>query len=364
MAKLCELKVVAPVPWFPPLKLFKKWYKFSQIPFREEIDGLEVYHPRFIVLPKIGRSLYGFLYFLAVVPLLKRIAKEYPFDHLDVHWAYPDGFAGILLAKLLKKTVSITVRGVDIISFTRYSLLRRLIVYALKRADLTIAVCDDLKRRVLDLGVGREKVVTVSNGVDVDRFYMIEKISTREALKLPLEKTIILSVGHLIERKGFHYLIEAVSKIVTAGRKDILLLVIGEGEYRPILERQIENLGLSDFVRLMGAKSHTELYKWYSAADLFCLVSNSEGWANVILEALATGTPVVATAVGGLPEIIPSEEYGILVEDQDVGKLARAIERALDKEWETGKLIAYAQENSWNKCAGKVLERIEAIASS
>lgn len=361
VTELCDLKVVAPVPWFPPLKIFKRWYRFSQIPYHENTEGLEVFHPRFFIIPKIGRSFYGILYFLSVFPYILRLRKGFDFDILDVHWAYPDGFAGVLLGKLLKKPVAVTVRGTDIELFTRYFLLNTLIARTLKHADLVIAVSGALKKKILELGIPKEKVKVIPNGVDTKKFRPIDKTKSRVELELPIEKTIILSVGNLVELKGFHYLINAISEIKKGELNNIFLVIVGEGRFKFELEKQIVKLGLDLTVRLESFKPHEELPKWYSAADLFCLASEREGWPNVILEALACGRPIVATNVGGIPEIIRSQDYGILVKDQDPMELAEAIKRALEKDWDCKKLIEYAQENTWAKCANRISQQFEEV---
>jgi len=361
VAKLCDLKVVAPVPWFPSLKFFKRWYRFSQIPHYETIDGLDVFHPRFFLIPKTGRCFYGILYFLSIFSSILKLRKKFDFDLIDVHWAYPDGFAGVLLGKLLKKPVVVTVRGADIADFPGYFLLRKLIAYTLKEADAVIAVSRALKEEVLKLKIPERKIAVVLNGVDVDKFHPADKIEVRKKLKLSLEETIVLSIGNLIKRKGFDELIKAVSEIKRKGFDSIVLLIVGEGPDRPRLQMQINRLKANSYVKLVGYKEHKELYKWYGAADLFCLASSREGCPNVILEALACGIPVVATEVEGVPEIIRSEDYGILVPSQNGMALGKAITEALNKKWNRKKLIEYVRENSWEKCANKVFQEFEKV---
>lgn len=359
VAEFCGLKIVAPVPWFLPLKTFKRWYRFSQIPYHEVIDGLDVFHPRFFLVPKVGRCFYGILYFLSVFPHILRLRKGFDFDILDVHWAYPDGFAGVLLGKLLKKPVAITVRGADVVNYPKYLLLRKLISHSLSRADIIIAVSNALKEEVLKLGISKEKVKVILNGVDVKKFYPMEKIEARSQLKLSMEKTIIISVGSLLKRKGFHNLIKAISDLEKREFDNIILFIIGEGPYKSKLQEQIDWLNAGSFVRLIGFKNHEELPKWYNAADFFCLASEREGCPNVIIESLACGVPIVATKVEGVPEIICSKDYGILVENQK--GLAEAIKRALNKDWDYKKLIQYAKENTWAKCANKVFQEFKKV---
>ena len=362
VAKLCNLKVVAPVPWFPPLKVFKKWYTFSQVPREEVQQGTKVFHPRFFITPKLMRSLYGMFYFLSILPyILFKIRPKFDFDVIDVHWVYPDGFAGVLLGKLLKKPVIVSARGTDISLYSKIPLIKEQIIYTLRNAQKVIAVCQALKDRMCKLGIPESKITVVPNGIDIQKFSPLPKIEARKLLNLPLDKKIVLSVGYLIERKGFHHLIDAIYKLKKETNQDILLVIVGEGDSRITLQKQIEKLSLGSYVKLVGAKLHSELYKWYSAADLFCLASSREGWPNVLFEAIACGIPVVATNIWGNPEVICSDEYGILVPGQDGNSLADGIHEALKKEWNTMKLVEYARKNTWDKIAQKVMDEFKYV---
>jgi glycosyltransferase involved in cell wall biosynthesis len=170
---------------------------------------------------------------------------------------------------------------------------------------------------------------------------------------LPTDRPILLSVGTLLELKGFHILIDALARIRRV-RPDITLVIVGEGPYRPSLEKQIRKLGLQENVKLIGARPHEELSQWYSAADVFCLASSREGWANVIMEALACGCPVVATRVSGTPEILVSPSLGLLVE-RTPAAFELAINDALQRKWNSDTISAHARAHGWDKVASKLL---------
>lgn len=364
LAKLCEIKVVAPVPYFPRLKMFKKYYEYSLIPQKEIVEGLEVYHPRYFTLPKIFKSLDGFFMFFSILGLVLRLRRNYDFDLIDAHWAYPDGLCALMLAKLIKKPVTITVRGGDLSIFTENYILRKLVVFTLNRADRVICVCSALKNKAIELGVNKDKIQTIVNGVDSHKFKSIPKNKARKELGLPLNKKILLTVGRLFEYKGFQHLIAAMAEIRNNGNlkgEDVLLLIIGEGSSRLKFESQIKNLGLEEKVKLVGVKPHAELYKWYSCADLFCLASSKEGWPNVLFEALACGVPVVATKVWGIPEVITSDNYGILVGEQNGKGLAKGIIEALKRNWNSDALISYAHSRPWSKVAEAVFEEFKFV---
>jgi len=356
LSKFCEVKVVAPVPWVFLASVFIRKYRlFARIHHSEIQDGMDVLHPRYLVIPKIGRCLYGFTYFLFILSAIRKIDKSYNFDILDVHWAYPDGFAGVLLAQLLRKPVSITVRGSDINLYTKFYLRRKMITYALKRASKVIAVCGDMQDKVFELGVEKQKFAVIPNGVDIDRFYPLERNCARAKLDLPQDRRIILSVGRLEHPKRFDHVIEAVNILTNEkGLLEPLLLIVGAGRYRRTLEKQIEKLKLTEHVRLVGSKPNEELVYWYNAADIFCLASSSEGWPNVLFESLACGTPVAASAVGGIPEVIHSDKYGFLIHKQDATEIASVLGKALQRNYDRDELTEYARRNTWDKVAERV----------
>ncbi len=356
LAKLCELKVVAPVPYFPPIKkLSERYYNYSQVVKEEERGGLHIFHPRALVTFKLGKVFDGFLIFLSTLPTVLRIKKTFDFDLIDAHFAYPDGCAAYLIAKLLKKPVTVTIRGSDISLFTKYYLRRKIIKAVLRRVDKVIAVCLALKDAAVAIGISEEKIVVIPNGVNPERFFPGDKSVFRERLKLPAEKKILLTVANLSKRKGIHHLIDAVNLMVVKHKMtDILLIIIGGGEEKKALEDQIKRLNLHLYVMMTGAKLPDELREWYISADLFCLTSSREGYPNVLLESLACGTPVVATKVWGIPEVINSPDYGILVDSTQPQSLTTAIIEGLERNWDKKAIISYAMKNTWTETAKKV----------
>jgi len=358
LSKLASVKVVAPVPWTLKFPLIEKYKKYAQIALQENQDGLEVFHPRYLVTPKIGRLLYGHMFLYSIKGVIRGIINEYPCDILDVHWIYPDGFAGVKLAKMLGIPVSVTVRGSDINLYPQYPFRRRLIAHTLKEANLVIAVCKDMVGKISALGVNETKIKVIPNGVDIKRFYPMKKKEARNRLGLLDNYKLILSVGRLESPKRFDLLIKAI-KILIEYTSDILLIIIGEGTNRLRLEKLGRRLRILERVKLLGARPNEELVYWYNAADVFCLPSDSEGWPNVLFESLACGTPVVASNVGGIPEIIFSEDYGILVNKQDVKKWTQGIFKALTREWDKKRLVDYAQQNTWDEVGQRVYSEFQ-----
>lgn len=348
----CGIEVAAPVPYSPSRGIPGKWSDYSRVAKSEMMDGIRVHHPRYPLIPKVSMPLHGFLMFLGSVRLVSSIRKQRPFDLIDGHYIYPDGFAAILLGKMLRMPVVLSARGSDINQFANFKSIRPLIKYCLLNADQIISVSEALKNRMVDLGASSAKIRTIPNGVDLENFQPMDRGQARRELSLHGEGRIIVSVGALVPLKGFDILIDAFAALVRED-KSMRLYVIGEGPHRPKLEQKIRMLGLDECVVLAGERPNRELKKWYGAADVFCLASSREGWANVIMEALACGVPVVATDVGGAPDIITHDGVGFLVE-RTPGGLAEGLEKALCRTWDRGRIRRHVEGRSWSCVAEEV----------
>jgi glycosyltransferase involved in cell wall biosynthesis len=352
------LKVIAPIPYYPPIKWGTRWL-YSQIRRREIIDGLEVWHPRYVMTPKIGMTLYGLSMFASVVRCVQRMRTGFDFDLIDAHYVYPDGFAAVLLGQLLGKPVVVSARGSDVNLYAQMPLIRPLLRYTLRRATHVVAVSEALKDVMVRLGIPPEHISVIPNGVDGRKFSPIPRTEARARLGLS-DGTYLLSIGNLNENKGFHLLIQALHVMRTRHHMTPLrLLIVGDGPMRGELERLCERLDLADQVRFAGRVSHEELHVWYSAADLFCLASGREGWPNVLMEAMACGLPIVATRVGGIPEIVSSEAVGLLArrETQD---LVQTILSALQRPWRTDLLRQRAAGFAWSHVTDRLATTFEA----
>jgi glycosyltransferase involved in cell wall biosynthesis len=358
----CDVQVVAPVPYFPALKISHRWL-YSQVCRHEVTEGLQVSHPRYFMIPKVGMALHGWLMFFSVIPTIKQIQKNFDFDVIDAHYVYPDGFAAVLLGLLFRKPVVVSARGSDINLFKDFPLIRRLLRYTLMKADGVIAVSQALKDAIRRLGVPGEKVAVIPNGVDPLKFSPLPKEESCKRLGLPDQK-IILSVGRLTCNKGFDVLVRAFKILLEKFQAcPLSLVIVGEGAFRKQLEEMISSAHLSQRVHLVGAVPHEELALWYNAADIFCLASSQEGYPNVLLESLACGTPVVATSVGGIPEIIHSDAIGFLTE-RDEWDIAEKLCLALNKTWHSDAIVRYAQEHTWNRVTRSVFGVFASVLNS
>jgi teichuronic acid biosynthesis glycosyltransferase TuaC len=346
------VRVVAPVPYFPSWIPSSRWGKYGHLTYEERVENLNVYHPRYPLLPGLLMPLHGFLMFVGSLLLVRRLHRQFRFDCIDAHYVYPDGFAAILLGKMLGLPVFVSARGTDINVFPKFRSIRPLIIWSLRKAAGIVAVSSALKNAMVDLGLPADKIRVIPNGVDTNRFHPIPQQEARQNLGLPQNTKVIVSVASLTEGKNHAVLISAFAKAL-GDSPNAKLFLIGEGPERTVLQELIGKLRLDENVILAGAKPNQELASWFSAADVSCLVSSREGWPNVIMESIACGTPVVATKVGGVPEIIYSPELGVLTE-QDCDSIAAALESALAKTWDREALALHARSRGWTEVASEV----------
>jgi glycosyltransferase involved in cell wall biosynthesis len=225
-------------------------------------------------------------------------------------------------------------------------------------AARVITVSDSLRRLAVTLGLAEERGQVVGNGVDADRFVPVPRQAARARYHLPTNAKVLITVGGLVERKGFHRVIACLPELLKS-HPDLHYLVVGgpcpEGDMSQALKAQVASLGLEERVHFLGPVQPDELNWPLSAADVFVLSTRNEGWANVILEAMACGLPVVASDVGGNSEVVCRPELGEIVPFDDHAALIGALDRALAKAWDASTLRAYAEENSWdNRVEGLV----------
>jgi len=343
------VQVVAPVPYFPSWIQSKRWGIYGQIPSEETFGDLQVQHPRYPLLPGFLMPLHGLLMFLGSLSTVRRLHRQQHFDCIDAHYVYPDGFAAVLLGKALDLPVVISARGTDINVFPSFLAIRPMIRWALHHAAGIVAVAASLKNSMVDLGIPAERISVIPNGVDVHRFRPMEQAEARRELSLTRGCRIAVSVGSLTEGKNHKLLTSAFAEIVKID-PGAQLHILGEGPLRGELEQLVHTLSLEKNVFLAGARPNEELRIWFSAADVSCLVSSREGWPNVLMESLACGTPVLATRVGGIPEIVVSPELGVLVEPNQED-IAAGLHLVLSKQWDRAMLREHARTRDWNHVA-------------
>jgi glycosyltransferase involved in cell wall biosynthesis len=303
-------------------------------------NGIEVLHPRFPVLPKIGNALTPFLLSRAVAPTLRRLLRERAFDLIDAHYFYPDGVAAVMLGKRLGLPVVVTARGTDINLIGQYRLPRAMIRWAALNAAGVVAVSGALRERLAALGVPKERIQVLRNGVDLELFAPRSRAPLRRVLGM--ERTTLLSVGNLLAFKGHGIVIEALASLPECD-----LVIAGEGPDRAAFNAIARKAGVAERVRFVGSLSQEKLSEYYAAADVLVLASSREGWPNVLLEAMACGTPVVATKAGGVPEIVTSMEAGVVVEERSARALAHAVRELFANPRDRAATRRFAEQFGW-----------------
>lgn len=350
--------VLAPVPYFPSRSpLFGRFARFARVPDSEERHGIQVFHPRYAVLPKIGQSSAPWFLYRAARAACRRLGLDKnTIDVIDAHYFYPDGVAAAWLARDLGLPFVVTARGSDVNFIARDPISRRRIVRAGEQATAVIAVADALKRRMVELGIAASKILVVRNGVDLKRFSPIDRDAARR--RHGLTGFTAITVGHLVPLKGHALIVEALASV-----PDCTLLIAGNGPLRPDLEAKIAALGLERRVRMLGEVSHDQLAELYSAADCSILMSEREGWPNVLLESMACGTPVLATAVGGTPEIVTRPEAGMLLRARSSDALVEALRELRAHPPDRAATRRYAEGFSWDAVAAANFAALQAAAA-
>ena len=347
------LAVVAPSPWFPLqglLRGLKPGFR-PGAPAHEVQQDHDVWFPRFWSVPGILKRLDGWFMAVGVLPRLRALQRDGRLDLLDAHFGYPDGEAAVRLGRWLKVPVTITMRGTEA-RLANDPSLRPLLMRALLGADRVFAVSESLRQVALGLGVPPERVRVVGNGVDLERFRAIDRNVARTELGLPSDAPVLVSVGGLCERKGFHRVIDCLPTLSVQG-VDAHLIVVGgpspEGDWSDKLRNQVREAGLDKRVHFTGPVPAQQLHRVLSAADVFVLATRNEGWANVFLEAMACGLPIVTTDVGGNAEVVCRPELGTVVPFGDAAALTAALGAALARSWDRQLLRRHARANTWDR---------------
>jgi teichuronic acid biosynthesis glycosyltransferase TuaC len=343
-----EVTVINPVgipPW--PLNRSEQYKPLSALPTHENWRGLDVYRPRFTLIPKFGGPFNPAMIARAVLPLVKKLHAENPFDLIDAEFFYPDGPAAMRLSAALGIPYTVKARGADIHHWGSTKGCGSQILKAGKQAAGLLAVSAALKDDMVALGMEAPKIRVHYTGLDQARFAPRDR--KVERAKLGVTGPLILSVGALIPRKNQALLIEALNQL-----PGVTLMLAGQGESEAHYRTLAVTFKVADRVRFMGGVAHDALPELFAAADVMALVSASEGLANAWVEALACGTPVVASNVGGAPELIKSPDAGRIV-GQNVPEIVAAIQELLDRPIPPERVAAQVAHFSWAQNA-KALE--------
>ena len=366
VARRRPIRVVTPRPWFPGQALLTHLKPGWRVPAprRWEDAGIEVHAPPFFSPPALGRRYDGAGMARAAAPHVRRLVAEEGRLIIDAHFGFPEGEAAWRLKRRFGLPAIVTLRGTEV-RHARDPVLRPRLARALRGLDHVIAVSDSLRQIALELGVPPERTTVVGNGVDTRRFRPMDREAARRRYGLEASERVLITVGGLVERKGFHRVMEVMPALLQEF-PDLHYLVVGgpcrEGDWSERLRNLASGLGIGGRVHFTGALSPEELPWPLSAADLFVLATRNEGWANVILESMACGTPVVATDVGGNREVIANDSVGTIVPFGDAKALRAAIAEGLRRTWDRDTIRAYAEANDWEervKQLEAIYERVE-----
>jgi glycosyltransferase involved in cell wall biosynthesis len=348
LGAMADIQVVAPVPWFRTLGVQPRAHDTTPL--------LGIHHPRFWYIPKVLKSVRGLFLFLSALHHVRRLRKSFDFDLIDAHFAYPDGFAAVMLGRWFRRPVCITLRG-TIAQWWVRAIGRRLCVWAMCRSERVIAVAESLAVYPREAGIPTHRIAVIRNGVDLERFQVIDPSVARRRLGLPEHTRILVSVGHISPRKGFHRVIRSLPAVLESF-PDVHLAIVGgagaEEDNSAALQALIQRLGLSRRVLMVGSKTPDEVALWLAAADTFVLASDFEGCPNVVLEAMACGRPVVASKVGDIERMVP-DFAGVLFENpEDDHALSSCIRSALTRTWDPFRIRTHVAKRSWDSVAEQV----------
>ncbi|MEO5689590.1 MAG: glycosyltransferase [Burkholderiaceae bacterium] len=351
LASDCDIDLVIPVPRRPQIG---PWRDVVPVPASETHAGWTLLHPRYLAMPGL-HWLSGLTYFAGVWRTLRALKRSHGRFVLHAHCAYPDVVGAALAARMLGIPLVATTHGSDINLSGRQRLLRPQIRAALRSAERVIAVSAPLARAVAelaDLPASRIACIPCA-GFSPAVFHprsRDERAALRQVLGVAARSRVVLFVGHLVPVKALDVLLRAWALLLrdaTAGASARLIL-IGEGAQRDALERLARQEGIVDRVEFLGPLLHPAVADWIAAADVLCLPSHAEGSPNVVVEALASGTPVVASRVGGIPDLVDDGVNGLLVPAADPAALAAALGAALDRDWDPARISSSIAHLTWS----------------
>jgi teichuronic acid biosynthesis glycosyltransferase TuaC len=366
LAENAAVAVIAPIPYAPPWPRRARWEALRTVPYSAGSSDVPVEHPRYIVVPKVG-ALSGLTYAIAVAPALKRLARA-GIDVIHAHCAYPDAVGVALVARALGMPFVVTAHGSDInVRATRRS-VRAQVLWALSQAQAIITVSEDLRNKICALAPHLAPRVSCipCSGVNPSLFHLGERSAARAGRDLDAQARVALFVGNLVPIKGLDTLLAAWRTLVGRGGLNSRdrLVVIGDGPLRPQLETAATEPALAGTLRVLGARPQEEISQWMRAATVLCLSSLNEGMPNVVVEALSSGLPVVATAVGGIPDLVKPEVNGYLAPSGNVEELSAALLRALDRNWDARQIASTAAGYNWKALAARNLDVLANAAQS
>ncbi len=359
LTRYCDVRVVAPVPFVPGFVRASGYQWYREVPDRDRVGVFEVEYPRYFVTPKVGRNLHGLFLYMSIRRRYQAILRAFSPDLILGYFAYPYGFANVLLGRAAGIPVVTFCRGSDIHSIARKRSQARVIAWALRRSAKVFAVSEALKSDIVALGIEPDHVVVIPNGIEVERFVRLTPEAARARVGLPLDGRVIVCVSRLSHEKGVDVLIEAMRHVKTENAR---LVLVGDGPAEAALRAQAIAGGVGDRIVFAGARPHDEVPTWIAAGDVAALSSRKEGYPNALVEYLACGRPAVATRVGGVPEILTSRDFGTIVPPEDPYAFAFALDAALAHGWDENAIARAGCARDWDAVARDMTAEFELLA--
>jgi teichuronic acid biosynthesis glycosyltransferase TuaC len=352
LQEFCHIQVVAPLPWIPTfLKgALGERYAHRDVGFNENIGDIRVFHPRYPVIPKMLGFLHATFLSYPLLKAIRTVEGAWPIDVINAHWIFPEGVASVWVARKLGKPVVLTALGCDLNLYSTLVFRERQIRNGLLTANKVTVKSSGLREKVLGLNVPDRKISVISNGVNFHLFRKMEREEARSILGIEKGGKIVLTVGSLDEVKGTTYLIDAVGKLKKMRTGLPRFYIIGEGPLKNRLVSQSKQIGMEGSIVFLGQIPHEEIPFWMNAADVFCLPSIREGYPNAVLEALACGTPVVASDVGAIQEMI-HHQSGYITRPGDSDSLCDGLLKCLSHDWDREVIRETIKGFSWQACA-------------
>ena len=354
LAQHCDLKVFCPEAAYPPM--LHPGTGAPAIERNWQPPGVAAVYLPYPVLPVISRSLNGWTMYRRLLPQVRAWRPDVILNYV----IYPDGYAAVRLGESMGIPVILTAIGSDLNRIPG-RMVRRLTVAALRRAAFTTTVSGDLLRTATTLGADPQRSAAILNGCDTSIFYPQDREAARRALGVEADADVVLYAGRLDVRKGLLELIDAVAALQLR-RPNLRCYLLGDGPDKPLLQQAIAKHKLEHAIRFVAAAPTETVAQWMTASNLFTLPSYKEGCPNVILEALASGRPVVATDVGGIPELM-DHQSGHLVPVANADALAQALDATLSRDW-SAEDIAALHHRSWENVSEDVLSVLQCVCSS